>query len=179
MHMSPRIAVWSFLACLALLPGAGTASAQPPAGAPPMPPARKIPGITAPDTHPGACVDCHIVYKEMKLDARFSTLVKGWATEVPPALLAHAKGAAPAGLMIKGKHPVVPAAGFKNIPGSCLACHGTTSKIAPPFNRLIHEVHLSGGDKNHFLTLFQGECTLCHKLDAKTGAWAIPSGPEK
>ncbi len=49
-------------------------------GAPPMPPARKIPGITAPDTHPGACVDCHIVYKEMNLDARFSTLVKGWAT---------------------------------------------------------------------------------------------------
>ncbi|HSP89870.1 MAG TPA: hypothetical protein VLN08_03140 [Vicinamibacterales bacterium] len=179
MPTPPRLAAWLFLACFTLLPGAGAALAQPPAGAPPMPPARKIPGITAPDTHPGACVDCHIVYKEMNLDARFSTLVKGWTTEVPPALLAHAKGAAPAGLTIKGKHPAVPAAGFKNIPGSCLACHGKTSKIAPPFNRMIHEVHLSGGDKNHFLTLFQGECTLCHKLDTKTGAWAIPSGPEK
>ena len=33
-----------------------------------MPPARKIPGMTAADTHPGACVDCHIIYKEMNLD---------------------------------------------------------------------------------------------------------------
>ena len=179
MPTPPRLAACLFLSCFTLLPSAGTASAQPPAGAPQMPPARKIPGITAPDTHPGACVDCHINYKEMNLDARFSTLVKGWTTEVAPALLAHAKGAAPAGLTIKGKHPVVPAAGFKNIPGSCLACHGETSKVAPPFNRMIHEVHLTGGDQNHFLTMFQGECTLCHKLDKKTGAWSIPSGPEK
>ena len=44
---------------------------------------------------------------------------------------------------------------------------------------MIHEIHLTGGDTNHFLTMFQGECTLCHKLDAKSGAWAIPSGPER
>jgi len=179
MPTAPRLAAGLFLACLTLLPGAATAFAQPPAGAPPMPPARKIPGITAPDTHPGACVDCHIVYKEMNFDARFSTLAKGWTTQVPPALLAHAKGAAPAGLTITGRHPAIPAAGFRNIPDSCLACHGKASKVAPPFNRMLHEVHLSGGDGNHFLTLFQGECTLCHKLNTKTGAWTIPSGPEK
>jgi len=179
MPTAPRLAAGLFLACLTLLPGAGTAFAQPPAGAPPMPPARKIPGITAPDTHPGACVDCHIVYKEMNLDARFSTLAKGWTTQVTPALLAYAKGAAPAGLTITGRHPAIPAAGFENIPGFCLACHGKASKVAPPFSRMLHEVHLSGGDENHFLTLFQGECTLCHKLNTKTGAWTIPSGPEK
>jgi hypothetical protein len=144
-----------------------------------MPPARKIPGITAPDTHPAGCVDCHINYVDMKLDARFSTLMKSWAAGVPPALVSHAKGAAPAGLAITGKHPAVAAGSFKNIPGSCLVCHGKASKVAPPFARMIHEIHLTGGDKNHFLTMFQGECTLCHKLDAKSGAWAIPSGPEK
>jgi hypothetical protein len=167
----PRLVAWSFLAWFALLPPAGEAGAQPPA--------RKIPGITAPDTHPGACVDCHINYTEMNLDARFSTLMKRWTTEVPPALLAHAKNAAPGGMAIKGRHPVVSPAGLRNIPGSCLACHGKTSRMAPPFSRMIHEVHLAGGDQNHFLTMFQGECTLCHKLDRKTGAWSIPSGPEK
>jgi len=29
------------------------------------------------------------------------------------------------------------------------------------------------------MTLFQGECTHCHKLDAMTGKWSMPSGPEK
>ena len=174
MTLNPRAAVRLFMAaCIASI--AIPAAAQPPQ----MPPARKIPGITAPDTHPGACVDCHINYREMNLDARFSTLLKAWAAEVPPALVSHAKSAAPAGLVIKGKHPAVPAAALKNIPGSCLACHGRTSKVAPPFARMIHEIHLTGGDANHFLTMFHGECTLCHKLDTKSGAWAIPSGPEK
>ena len=178
MKRAPHAAVRLFVAA-GIVSVAIPAAAQPPQGGPPMPPARKIPGITAPDTHPAGCVDCHINYVDMKLDARFSTLMKGWATQVPPALVSHAKSAAPAGLAIAGKHPAVPAGSFKNIPGSCLACHGQTSKVAPPFARMIHEIHLTGGDKNHFLTMFQGECTLCHKLDTKSGAWAIPSGPEK
>jgi hypothetical protein len=44
--------------------------------------------------------------------------------------------------------------------------------------RMAHPVHLTGGDENHFMTLFQGECTHCHKLDRATGAWSIPSAPE-
>lgn len=174
----PRPVARLFIAA-GLVAIAASAAAQPPQGGPPMPPARKIPGITAPDTHPGACVDCHINYVDMKLDTRFSTLMKGWTTQVPPALVSHAKSAAPAGLTIAGKHPAIPAGGLKNIPGSCLACHGKASKVAPPFARMIHEIHLTGGDKNHYLTLFQGECTLCHKLDKKSGSWTIPSGPEK
>jgi hypothetical protein len=144
-----------------------------------MPPARKIPGLTAPDTHPGGCVDCHINYVDMKLDTRFGTLLKAWTKEVPPALVNHAKSAAPAGLVIKGRHPAVPEAALKSVPGSCLGCHGKTSRTAPPFSRLMHDVHLTGGDRNPFLTLFQGECTLCHKMDPASGAWTIPSGPEK
>lgn len=178
MTQPPRPAVRLLMAA-GILSLAIPAAAQPPQGGPPMPPARKIPGITAPDTHPAGCVDCHINYADMKLDARFSTLMKGWTTGVPPALTSHARNAAPAGLPISGKHPAVPAGSFRNIPGSCLACHGKASKTAPPFARMIHEIHLTGGEQNHFLTMFQGECTLCHKLDAKSGAWAIPSGPEK
>jgi mono/diheme cytochrome c family protein len=115
----------------------------------------------------------------MNLDTRFGTLLKAWTTQVPAALLSRAKTSAPAGMVLKGKHPSIPAAGLKNIPGSCLACHGAASKVAPPFSRLLHAVHLAGGDQNPFLTMFKGECTLCHKLDAKTGAWSIPSGPER
>jgi len=35
------------------------------------------------------------------------------------------------------------------------------------------------GDSNSFLTVLQGGCTPCHELDAKSGVWAVPSGPEK
>jgi hypothetical protein len=44
---------------------------------------------------------------------------------------------------------------------------------------MMHAMHLTGGEKNPFLTMYQGECTLCHKLDGRTGAWTIPSGTEK
>ena len=43
----------------------------------------------------------------------------------------------------------------------------------------MHRIHLTGGDKNHYLTEFQGDCTNCHKLDQKTGAWSLGSGSEK
>lgn len=179
MNRSSRLVALSLLAWVTLLSGMGATVPPPPQSAPPLPPARKIPGLTAKDTHPGACVDCHIVSKDMNRDIRFSTVMKAWTTAVPPSILAQAKAAAPAGMTLKGKHPAVPGAGLKNVPGSCLMCHGPTSKMAPPLGRLVHAMHLTGGDKNPFLTTFQGECTLCHKLNAKTGAWTIPSGPEK
>lgn len=154
------------------------APAEAPKGAPPPPPARKIPGLTAPDTHPGGCVDCHVNYPELKLDTRFSTLMAGLAAKVEPQLLERSQAASGAGLKLKGKHPKLPAA-VKDVPASCLKCHTATSKTAPPFAPLVHAIHLTGGEKNSFLTVFQGECTLCHKLDAKTGTWRMPSGPEK
>jgi hypothetical protein len=60
-----------------------------------------------------------------------------------------------------------------------MTCHSKRSKTAPPLAALLHLVHFTGGDENHFLTIFQGECTYCHKFDTKTGVWKIPSGPEK
>ena len=171
--VSPTPAVLLLVAPLAFSASSG-ATGPPPEG---LPPARKIPGLTAPDTHPKGCVDCHIRYPEHKLDEPFSTLMAGWTTKVDAGLLKKAQAAAPAGVTLKGKHPQTPL-GTKDIPRSCLGCHAKASKTAPPFAQMIHLIHLTGGDQNRFLGVFQGECTLCHKLDTATGRWVMASGPE-
>lgn len=152
-----------------------TRSAAPAAS--PTPAVRQIPGITAKDAYPNGCVDCHVAAKDG--DMRLSVLLAKWATAVPASLLAKAKAASADPLKIKGKHMAV-ANAKANIPQSCLAaCHKKGSTIAPPFAQLIHTIHLAGGAQNRFLTVNQGECTHCHKLDQKTGAWRIPTGAEK
>ena len=145
---------------------------------PPPPPARKIPAITSEDRFPGACVDCHLNYTDMNMDTRLSTLMQAWYKEVDPRLLDKIRSSVPQGLELKGKHPEAEAA-LKDIPKGCLKCHYKNSKKAPPFAGMLHKIHLTGGEENHFLTLFQGECTHCHKLDLATGQWSIPSGAEK
>jgi hypothetical protein len=154
-------------------------SDEPQGGPPPPPPMRAIPGLTAEDPHPHACVDCHIVMKEPKeMDTRISTLMAQWNEgQVEPALLEKAKAAAADPAKITGKHPKVTGA-LKDIPKGCLMCHGKDSKTAPPFARMIHLVHLTGAEQNPYLSYFQGDCTHCHKLDQKTGAWSMPSASE-
>lgn len=154
-------------------------SDAPEGGPPPPPPMRAIPGLTADDPNPHACVDCHIVMKEPKeMDTRISTLMAQWNDgKVEPALLEKAKAASADPSKITGKHPKVTSA-LKDIPKGCLMCHGKDSKMAPPFARMLHLVHLTGGEENPYLTYFQGDCTHCHKLNQKTGTWSIPSAPE-
>jgi cytochrome c553 len=178
--MPERKLMLVLLVCILALAFAASAHTQPPGaqGGPPMPPARKIPAINAEDKFANACVDCHLNYKEAKMDVRFAPMMKQWNDKVDEKLLAKAQEAAPAGLKLKGKHPPVNDS-FQDIPASCLRCHGKASMIAPPFARMMHKIHLTGGEENRFMTMFQGECTHCHKLDMKTGAWAIPSGAEK
>ena len=142
------------------------------------PPVRKIPGITALDSHPNACVDCHVNHPEIKVDARFSTLMKEWGERVDPKLLAKAQASSPEGLVLRGKHPISENV-LASIPAKCLVCHDKQTTTSPPFARLMHMIHLVGGQENHFLTVYQGECTHCHKLDVTTSQWAIPSAPEK
>ncbi len=143
------------------------------------PPAeRKIPGITADDPFPNSCVSCHINYVEMGMDTRFGTLMKRWNDAVEPSLVAKVKACAPSGITLKGKHPKVPKA-LEDVPAGCLKCHAKDSTTAPPFSCMIHVIHLTGGKENNFLTVFQGECTYCHKLDPSTGRWSMPSGPER
>ena len=177
MHTKRLVLVIAILAWPSLL---SLASQAPESGGapPPLPPARQIPGITAEDQFPLGCVDCHLNYTDMNMDTRISTLMAQWTESVPPALLAKAQAAAPEGLTLKGKHPDVSSM-MGNIPKSCLTCHGKTSKTAPPFARMLHALHLTGGDQSPYTTIFQGECTHCHKLSAANGEWSIPSGPEK
>ena len=55
----------------------------------------------------------------------------------------------------------------------------THPRASCPSSQLLHLVHLTGGTDNVFVTTFKGDCKHCHKLDAKTGAWSMPSGPEQ
>ena len=153
-------------------PGRAQDKGQPP----PLPPARKIPGINAEDPFPRGCVDCHTIYPDARGDKRLSTIMKPWGEKVEPRIVERSQAATPKGVTLKGKHPSVGAA-FKDIPAGCVRCHSQTSKNAPLFSRLMHTLHLVGGDDNHFMALFQGECTRCHKLDS-TGTFSVPSGPE-
>jgi len=156
------------LPCLLL---AGGAMTQPP----PPPPARVIPGITGEDAFPLACVDCHVNRPEINLDVRLSTVLGRWRDHVDARALAASRAA---GFAPTGRHPDSSEA-VADVPTRCLDCHAAGSSEAPEFARLMHAIHLTGGEENHFLTLFQGECTHCHKLDPATAAWRVPSAPEK
>jgi hypothetical protein len=137
-----------------------------------------IPGITTPDKTPHACVDCHANHPEMKMDFRLSTTLAKWRDGADPEIFEKAKAAAPAGRTLTEKHPDVHAL-VKVIPDDCFMCHVRDSRVAPPFSKLLHEIHLTGGKDNHFLTMAGGTCTSCHKLDEKTGTWRVGSGEEK
>ena len=144
-----------------------------------LPPARPVPGLTDADQHPDGCVDCHVVYQDRGHDARLSTALAEWtAGRIDADLLARTRASMPAGVVVKGKHPAAEDS-LEDIPGACLECHDEASRKAPPFSRLLHLVHLAGGARSPFMTVYQGECTHCHKLDAKTGQWSLASGPEK
>jgi hypothetical protein len=113
-------------------------------------PPRAIPGITAKDAFPAACVDCHVK------EHRISVLLKA------PTM--------------KKKHPAV---ATTNIPASCIKCHAAKSKAVPPLAPLMHRIHFAKGDAGDFVKQFGGECTHCHKLDKKSGKWSLPSAAEK
>lgn len=145
------------------------ASAQEPAP-------RTIPGITAEDAFPNGCVDCHVARPDA--DHRLSVQLATWTSAVPAAVVEKARAASADPSRIRGRHPAVPNP-TRNIPGSCLAaCHKPGSTIAPPFARLMHLMHFTGSG-NRYLAVGQGECTHCHKLDATSGQWRVPSGDEK
>jgi cytochrome c553 len=132
----------------------------------------------AADSFPNACVSCHVVDKAKGQDHRISTLLKEWtAGKVDAGLLAKTKASMPAGVATKGKHPAAEDA-LEDVPSACLDCHGPDSKKAPSFTRLMHLVHLTGA-RNEFVATNKGDCTACHKLDATTGEWSIPSAAEK
>jgi hypothetical protein len=137
-----------------------------------------LPGITTPDRTPHACVDCHVNHPESNVDFRLPSILAQWKDGADPKIFEKAKAAAPKGKTLVGKHPDV-SAEIRTIPDDCLQCHMRDSQMAPPFAKLLHAIHLVGGKENHFLTVSNGTCTNCHKLDQKTGTWHIGSGEAK
>ena len=165
------------IGCCYLLTAASHAQ-NAPSQQPEMPPARAIPGITADDQYPRACVDCHINDVAMNRDTRLSTLTAQWTERVPSELLETARSVAGSNVQLKGVHPRVRDAVLRDIPDSCLSCHEHNARHTPPLVPLLHEIHLGSGDEAVYLRMFQGECTHCHKWNKTTGEWRIPSGPE-
>lgn len=136
-----------------------------------------IPGLTAPDTMPNGCVDCHKTFPDRNKDERLTTELEKWSRGVHGHLLELAQAAVPEGVTLKGKHPDVKAL-IKVIPDDCLMCHRAGGKNVPAFETLIHGIHLAGRE-NHFVTRAGGHCTHCHKLDKKTGKLSLGSGKEE
>jgi len=157
--------------------GADSVTAQENGSAEPLTTVRPIPGVTSVDTHPEACVSCHIRMDDIDIDARLSTALTEWEQEVPDDVMEIANDLMASVDVLKGKHPPV-ALPLADVPSSCIDCHEAAS-TAPPFAPLVHLVHYRGGEANHFLSVFGGECTLCHKLDWATGIWRVPSGSER
>jgi hypothetical protein len=142
------------------------------------PPARDIPGITAEDVFPSGCVSCHLNFIDRNMDTRISTSMANWTEKVEPKLLEKAQAASPDGVILAGKHPSATDS-LADIPRACIDCHSSMSQNAPVFSQMVHMIHLTGGKNNHYMTIFQGECTYCHKLNPNTGKWFTPSGNEK
>lgn len=138
---------------------------------------RDIPGITTDDMFPSGCVNCHLNFADRNMDTRISTSLGKWAEKVEPKLLAKAQAATPKGITLTGKHPSAEDS-LTNIPRACIECHKSMSQSAPSFSQMVHLIHLTGGQENHYITLFKGECTHCHKLNKNTGEWSLPSGRE-
>lgn len=142
-------------------------------------PLPEIPGITAADPFPGGCVDCHVNRPQEGMDVRLSSQMRRWSEQVDAKLLARVQRVMGDAAELSGRHPELPAQSYEDIPASCMQCHIDDVEEVPPMGPMLHALHLSGGRENHFLTLFGGQCTHCHKFDVDTGTWSLPSGPEK
>lgn len=117
----------------------GSASADPELPAGTATPIRSIPGLTGPDTHPEACVSCHIKMDDIGVDARLSTALGNWEQEVPAKVLDLARSLMDSPDDLSGKHPVL-ALPLVDVPSSCVDCHEAAS-TAPRFAPLIHLAH--------------------------------------
>lgn len=140
---------------------------------PPKP--RSMPGINAPDQFKNGCVSCHKNYPEMKYDGRLSTILTAWSEATEPKILAKVQAIDPT-ITLKGKHSFKPNS-ETSIPEACNKCHGKMKNAFPLF-QIVHAIHLSNDKDNHYLNMYQGECTHCHKLDPVKGTWSIINGKE-
>jgi len=137
----------------------------------------EMPGLTVEDRFPRGCVDCHINMPQINQDERLSSVMSNWTLQVPPEILKKTRLVVGNDKPLKGRHPRSDQM-FQAIPRNCLNCHENGSGSIVPIIPLIHLIHLSGGEKNHYLSLFEGQCTHCHKLEPNTGTMTVPIADE-
>ncbi len=140
-----------------------------------------IPGVTATDTHPNGCIDCHRNIPNVA-DYSLSHAISEWAAKgTPKEIMDRAKSAWPKA-NLSGKHPnVVGMIKSKGIPASCFVCHDSDNSDKPLY-RVLHTIHYTGGADNHFITKYNGSCTNCHNINLKnppTGTMEVKEGKEK
>jgi hypothetical protein len=174
-----RLTPSAFLAAVVVAVAGYTGFAQ---QTPPPPPAPQIPGITASDTHPNGCVDCHKPRLDIQRDYRLSTAIDEWTKgKIETDFVNIAKAVWPKA-KITGKHPEVKdiLSGAK-IPQTCQGCHANDSD--QPLAPAIHLIHLSllpefTGTNTPFVSFYGGFCTNCHTLGERDGVIRIKSGNE-
>lgn len=135
------------------------------------------PDLDPGDHFPRGCVDCHVVLPADQRDVRLSTIMKKLSEQVDQRLMDRVANLVQGKSTLKGQHPTLRDSSL-NIPADCLNCHRTGSNVAPSFADMMHVIHLSGGNDNHYLSLFQGNCRLCHKFNPQSGTFMVPSYTE-
>jgi len=124
----------------------------------------EIPGITITDDHPNGCVDCHRDRPDIGRDFRLSTHIREWATEGAEEEIMELAEAAWPEASLSGMHPDVSGmVATQELPTFCINCHADGSD--KPLYRVLHLIHFTGGEENHFLTSYGGFCTQCHAVD--------------
>ena len=166
--MLRKTLTWSLALAVLLAVGTGIAVYTQEEGVP------AIPGVTAEDTHPNGCVDCHRKAGEDR-DYRLSTAIEEWATEGAPEELIEWSEAAWPDASLSGQHPGV--SGFvasQTLPDNCYNCHGEGSGM--PLKPLLHTVHYAGGGENHFVSGYDGRCLQCHTMNTDVDFPYPPTG---
>lgn len=152
-----------------------------------------IPGITAADSTPRGCVDCHRPPSASSDDTRLSTRIINWSQAGASDEMMTAARAAWPSSRLTGQHPY----GSEMLslpnctschpgrtpeqPTTCLFCHDETTER--PLGPLVHTIHYSlnpevSGTAPEFLTVYGGFCTLCHAHEETTGHMRLKRGAE-
>ncbi|HEX2864091.1 MAG TPA: hypothetical protein VHN99_05950 [Deinococcales bacterium] len=172
--------VKAFATMLVMLAGITVLAQQAQPAPKPAPP--QIPGITATDSHPNGCVNCHQYRADLKRDYRLSTTLHEWSQKGTEADFVNIAKAVWPNAKITGRHPDVTAdLKGQDIPGACIDCHEGNDI---PLERVLHLVHLSllpdgpAANPGAFITAYGGFCTNCHTVGASTGLVTVKSGKE-
>ena len=109
-----------------------------------------LPAEETADAFPDGCVSCH-VDRTGTIDMRLHVLLR----EIG--------------------HPDV--SRVRRVPRDCLRCHRPDEDSDdPPLSALVHEIHYDIPTANSFVTIYEGECGRCHRMDPDEGEAHVKIG---